>query len=534
LRNASAKAAASVAHTSGVHLATIYRWINAYRSNEMVSSLMRKSREDKGAVKVQPEVEAIIQHVITDYFLTTQKRSVVKAHREIALMCRAQKLKCPSESLLRKRINAIHVKDSAAARLGQAIGRKYDPIKGTVPYAEFPYSLIQIDHTVLDVLVVSDDRTHEVGRPCITMAIDVYSRMIAGYYVSFDTPGALATGIAIVNAILPKDALLARHNITAPYPAMGIPRAIHLDNAREFHGESLSKACQLYGIDIVFRKLKRPNYGGHIERLMGTIATELKALPGATFADHKHRKEYDSSAMASLTLEDLEAWLANLFCGAYHHRVHNGLGMTPVEKYTAGLLGDDTQPGIGAIRIAQDPDQIRIDFLPVFERTIQPYGVSIDGIDYYADVLRRWIGASDPVKTTQKRKFIFRRDPRDISALFFYDPDARMHFKIPYRDATRPQMSVTDLRKVRASLADGGVNRASEDTVFAAYGKMRELEETSNVKTREARQAASKRRDNAKKSIFKSLQDPTAGAGISDQEDDLPTEIAPFDEIEPL
>jgi hypothetical protein len=39
---------------------------------------------------------------------------------------------------------------------------------------------------------------------------------------------------------------------------------------------------------------------------------------------------------------------------------------------------------------------------------------------YYRDVLRRFIGASED---GHKRSFVFRRDPRDISTIYFWDPE---------------------------------------------------------------------------------------------------------------
>jgi putative transposase len=62
----------------------------------------------------------------------------------------------------------------------------------------------------------------------------------------------MATGLAIVHAMLPKQIWLARHNISTPWPASGHIRMIHLDNAREFHGHMLDRACESYGIEIAW------------------------------------------------------------------------------------------------------------------------------------------------------------------------------------------------------------------------------------------------------------------------------------------
>src|SRR5271166_5640240 len=41
----------------------------------------------------------------------------------------------------------------------------------------------QIDHAQLDVLVVDEDERHTLGRPWLTLAIDVASRAVSGFYV---------------------------------------------------------------------------------------------------------------------------------------------------------------------------------------------------------------------------------------------------------------------------------------------------------------------------------------------------------------
>jgi putative transposase len=38
-----------------------------------------------------------------------------------------------------------------------------------------------------------------------------------------------------------------------------------------------------------------------------------------------------------------------------------------------------------------DERRLRMDFMPYLERTVQPYGILIDQIAYYSDVLRRWV-----------------------------------------------------------------------------------------------------------------------------------------------
>lgn len=68
--------------------------------------------------------------------------------------------------------------------------------------------------------------------------------------------------------------------------------------------------------------------------------------------------------------------------------------MAPIDKHKAGILGGGKRPGTGLPLRPRDADRLRLDFMPFLER-IQDYGVVIDEVHCYHDVLRRWIGAKD-------------------------------------------------------------------------------------------------------------------------------------------
>ena len=119
--------------------------------------------------------------------------------------------------------------------------------------------------------------------------------MVAGFY---DPPGAIATGLCIAHATLPKEAWLAKLGVGGQWPCWGLAARIHLDNAKEFHGEMLRRACEQYGIVLEYRPVAQPHTGGHIERLLGTLMGALHELPGATFSSPQQRGTYDSDATA--------------------------------------------------------------------------------------------------------------------------------------------------------------------------------------------------------------------------------------------
>jgi putative transposase len=241
----------------------------------------------------------------------------------------------------------------------------------------------------------------------------------------------------------------------------GMMGILHMDNAREFRGEMLKAACRVYDIDIHLRPVKQPRYGAHIERLMGTVTEGLKTVSGATFSGPDELYEYDPEGNACMTMAEIEKWLV-LFFARYHLEDHGGIGMPPMEKWRQGLLGTKDKPGRGLPARRTDEELLRINFTPFIERTIQAYGVVIDEVHYYHDVLRAWMGVMDPAFPKHKRKFKFHRDPRDISQLYFYDEISKRHVPIPYRDSSLPPVSIWELRNAQGLAEKRGISRKTK------------------------------------------------------------------------
>jgi putative transposase len=161
-----------------------------------------------------------------------------------------------------------------------------------------------------------------------------------------------------------------------------------------------------------------------------------------------------------------------------------------LQRWTAGVIGDPATGGANPPRRPSDEVRFRLDLLPFVERTVQPYGVAIDGIRYYGDVLRRFIGASEDGR---KRSFVFRRDPRDISTIYFWDPEVKQYSAIPYRNTTYPPLSVWELRELRRTLSTSGAAPIDEAAIFAAYARLREHEARAVTQTKRARRVRVRR-----------------------------------------
>lgn len=518
------------AKETGKHTNTLYKWISQYEGQGRITALLPRERNDKGTSRLSSEIEAVIQSSIEDEYLTQQRKSIAKVCEVVRNRCLTAGLDVPHNNTIRNRISALSTELTIAKRKGKKFAdQQFSPIEGKFPGADYPYAVLQMDHTKLDIILVDDIHRRPIGRPWITLAIDVFSRMVAGSYVAFDPPGALSTGLCLAHAILPKDTWLTKHDIHTEWPLWGLPTKILVDNAKEFRGNMLQRACQQYGINLEWRPVARPHFGGHIERLLGTFLKEIHTLPGTTFSNIQARGDYDSDGHAVMTLTEFERWLATYIVEVYHCREHSALGMSPLEKLKQGIFGDSQRPGSGLPPKIVDEERLRLDLMPFVERTIQDYGVLINDVHYYHDVLRRWINATVPGHPKVRRKFMFRQDPRDISVIWFYDPELMAYFPIPYRDTSHPPISIWELREAKAQATSSGLSEDAERAIFKAYDRMREIEEAAKGKTKAVRRAA-QRRTTALGQIGTrpNIQPSNATAHAAN----MPTDVLPFDDID--
>jgi putative transposase len=105
-------------------------------------------------------------------------------------------------------------------------------------------------------------------------------------------------------------------------------------------------------------------------------------------------------------------------------------------------------------------------------------------------VLRRFVGATEDGR---RRTFVFRRDPRDISTVSFWDPDLQQYSTIPYRNTVHPPMSVWELRELRRKLQEAGRAHIDEAAIFEAYRRLREREARAVSETKRTRRARTRR-----------------------------------------
>ena len=224
-----------------INPATIYRWLKIYKAYGTIDGLRpRKEGLPQGKKIINKHAEAIIEKAIKDLYLTNQRISVQKVVLEVKRLCHEYHiLEVPHANTVRNRIAAISQRDSLRKRgHKEKADNKFTPAAGKFPHADYPLAVVQIDHTPVDLILVDDFSRCPIGRPFLTLAIDVRSRVVVGYYLSLDAPSVMSIAMSVSQAVLPKEKWLASRKIQAEWPVWGIMNTIHVDNGPEFHSEN--------------------------------------------------------------------------------------------------------------------------------------------------------------------------------------------------------------------------------------------------------------------------------------------------------
>jgi putative transposase len=461
----------------GLSRRSIYRLLANYRAAAQTSSLIAKHRGTPPAGRrLTAAREAIAMRCIEQRFLSRPRATVSLVTEEVERQCRAAGLKPVSRKAIDLRIASLDPRLVTSRRHGSKVARTaFGPVGGHYDVSA-PLDVMQIDHTRVDVIVVSEGSRKPLGRPWITLAIDVATRIVMGIFISFDAPSITSVCLALTHACLPKNRWLAARNIDIEWNQWGIPAALHMDNAREFHSQSVRRGCDEYGIKKIFRPIARPHFGGHIERLIGTLMGRVHLLPGTTSSSIAARGSDNPKHTAAMTIAEVESWIALEIAGRYHRKTHRSLGVSPLAAWEAAV-SKGLYPSLPS-----DTRSFMVNFLPLATRILQKDGIHLFNIRYWSERL--------PLLARPHESVIVRYDPRNLARVFVLGYDKQYH-EVPYGDVRHPPISIWDHRAAAAYLR-AHQRKVDELGIFSAHLQQRTIESEAMTATRLARSRSTK------------------------------------------
>jgi len=400
----------TVAARTGIGLRTLQRWHAAYKQAGP-AGLAPKTRSDCGHRKTDPTVVALIEGLA----LSTPRPSVATITRRVATLAAEHGWAPVSYGVTRSIVAGIRPDVATLAHEGGVAYRdKYELVWRQ--RAERPNAVWQADHTELDILI--RDTNGKTARPWLTVVEDDHSRAVCGYMTFLGAPSAMNTALALRQAIWPKP--------VAGWPMCGIPDRLYVDHGSDFTSHQLHQIGHDLHFEIIFSTIARPQGRGKIERLFGTINTELlPGLPGHLAPGQRH-------PVPALTLDQLDATIGRFITKTYLPRTHPELRISPVTAW----VGDGWLP-----RLPATIEELNVLLLTVAKpRVVHRDGIHFQGLRYLSPTLAAYVG----------ERVILRYDPRDITEIRIFHHD-RFLCKAVNPEHSGTAITLKDIQGARAA-----------------------------------------------------------------------------------
>lgn len=409
---------------------SLYRWHRLYSGSDSDTRILVHLINRRGSYgcKSSTEVQEALMDLIHTRFLEGPGCSIKDLHSGLRarldqlnrLRPPDDQLRLPSYDTVRRALQAIPAYEKSLARNGKEYANNEFRTSLAAPKSKFILERVEIDHTPLDLFVVDDKTWLPLGRPWLTLAIDHYSRMVLGFYLSFSPPSVESVFGCLRHAVLPKGSLQECYpRVEHDWPCYGLPDTLICDNGLEFHSQSLEQACFELSIYLQFCPKRKPFFKGRVERMLGSVASQFAhAQPGTSFASWLERHGYNPVKEAVATFDELLHALHIWVVDIYAHSYHRGLKTTPYARWR------DSQ----RLTPIELPDCSRLDIAlsHATERVLGHYGVELHGLRYNSRTLCPIRHRHGP-----RVKVLVRYSVEDLGQIHVIDPNSGEAVVVP-------------------------------------------------------------------------------------------------------
>ena len=499
-----------IAKTQGYSLATAYRRRSLVEIWECADALLRKPREDTGAFKLtDTQLEKIQQLLKVHRFVPTPK-TIPKVLDLVNGDLRQSGEEEISRTTLYKVMNLKTRKEQleAAGRKEQA-KNSYRTKAGRLPDADYPLAVVQVDHSPIQMTLVDEEDRKPIGDAWLTIVIDCFSRMILGFYLSFNAPSTLNTGMALARAFLPKDDFLKRQGVVGEWNCWGFPDVMLVDNGADLNGKMVHRARRFYKFTVRNRPVGSPEFGATVESAFKTFMYESKANPGTKRSNPLDRAEYDSEGNATMTLSAYERNFTHFIVNEYHKTEHSGEGMkrrAPLQRWTQGIFEGEIFPATGLPPVPADPLKLYISLMPVEQRTLTKGCISIFTNTYYSTELDKLSQLVDVEKPREDRLFEIRYDPRNIHSIWIKNPNTGEYIEATAQGVKWTIRSMWEQKAINKNL--GHPADIYKDDRYESIKLRDGIRAEETRKTKQKRRAEEKAKRDGEEAIYKPKPTP--------------------------
>lgn len=421
---------------------TVQRWRRDWVQSEedIRVFLPQVARRGPKRIRWSRELLLLAGEVAKRGLLTRDQHTVAKFHRSLAAAIQEanatrepqHQLPFPSESSVRRYVTQLDGYGVMGARKGRRATER--AMRAYVRGVKTSRALerAEIDHTLLDVFVVDTEAGIVLGRPWLTIVIDVHTRAILAFCITFTPPSWLSVMEALRLAILPKGNLKLRFpELQHDWNCFGTPEVWVVDNGKEFHSASFSDAADAMGVVVQYCPPSEPWFKGVVERFMRSLNQGLvHTLPGSTFGKQFKLADYDPAKHATIDFRDLEKLLYLWIVDVYMQDFHTGIRGIPAVRWAEETA--KVPP-----RLPQSRAQLDVILGEVMERNIHHYGIEIEGQLFNSQELVAVRTRCEGPSFGSKRKSVrvkIKRIPSVLTGIYVRDPGKDEYLWIPNVD----------------------------------------------------------------------------------------------------
>jgi len=219
--------------------ATTYRMIKSFEAGCTVTSLLGRSPgRPRGHLVLDPKREALIRETIESFYLKPTKPTIARLVQEIRTRCLALGLAPPNWRTVKARVVDLDLRAKARKRGEVALLKLTLAVPGEYR-ASRPLEIVQIDHTKVDLIVVDEQTREPLDRPWITIAMDVFTRMVTGFYLTMDDRSCLSVSLCLLQRFSTRAPGFASAKLTPTGRSLASPNPFTQTTARTFAVQSL-------------------------------------------------------------------------------------------------------------------------------------------------------------------------------------------------------------------------------------------------------------------------------------------------------
>lgn len=410
---------------------TVMLWLREYeRSGENPASLVSRNVKRHTSRRLPGEAIRITQDVLSKHYFIPDGCSLRTAHDRVVralsqavnaglLPETAREISC---STVRRIMHETAPFDRDRSRLGTARARAKWRFSKPGRYATRPLERVEMDHTLLDLVVIDDKFGIPLGRPTITLVVCAYSAYILGFFISFEgeTVGRVVQSIKV--AIQPKEGITAGHSLSNTWHAMGLWETLVLDNSLSFHSPHLHHIAINLCMDLEYCPVRMPWFKPSVERILGELTRQLPAK-GRPKKPGTGPDPVNPNLEACISFTDLCAGILRWVVDVHPFHINERKMARPIDLFLEGL---ESCPPPTLLE-----DSTCLDVLAGLNATVtvDHSGINHQWLRYASDelaLMRREVGA--------RFKANIKYDPYNLGRVFVQDPNTGRWITVGARD----------------------------------------------------------------------------------------------------